>query len=269
LLWQNVAAELPSPMITPAPIQPTHENLRRQSMILERLKQRAEGAAVTSTSTEDTDVEEITYCFGTGSICEQSNNLFALCEKEYPPGSDSDPMDYYIKVTTCQCEQGFAAADQACNWCQFAFNTSVTIFYEDSQTWSSVCSSYTATLAPIPASALSAISAYNETYSYYVPGLQTGNGGGGATPTPGTGTSVSNSGSISRTTSEVQSAAGTTTSTFFGGGGGQTTASPLVTHSGTAQPSSTPNGSSGFKYAQGWEKIVYLACWGFVVWSLL
>lgn len=134
------------------------------------------------------------------------------------------------------------------------------------QEWSSICSSLSVTFAPVPASAEAVVSAWNATYTGYIP---TGGGGGAAVSTPGTGNSVSKSGSISSTTSSRRgSAAGTTTSTFFGGGGGQTTAPPRVTPSGTAQPSSSPKGSSGITSTQGWAKIVYVILLGFVAWFL-
>jgi len=100
-------------MITPDLTQPIHENLRRQSIARERLEQRAKRTEATSTSLEDIAVEETMYCFGAGSICEQSNNLYAQCQKQYPAGSDSDPMKYYVNITTCECGEGYAAADEA------------------------------------------------------------------------------------------------------------------------------------------------------------
>jgi hypothetical protein len=48
----------------------------------------------------------------------------------------------------------------------------------------------------------------------------------------------------------------------------QTTAPPLIAHSG-AQPSSTPQTSSGIEYVQGWGRIIYMALWSSTAWFLL
>jgi hypothetical protein len=107
LLWHNVAAELSDPMITAAPMRPTHENLRRQSMILDREQKFGRNAAGT-TNTDDWDAIEarLAYCYGERSICAETNELYHECDQAVgQPRNET-------KMFTCQCEGGYFAADQ-------------------------------------------------------------------------------------------------------------------------------------------------------------
>jgi hypothetical protein len=107
LLWHNVTAELSDPMITAAPMRPTHENLRRQSMILD-LERRFGRRAATTTNTDDWDSIEaqLAYCYGEGSICAETNELYDQCDQAVgQPRNDT-------KMFICQCEGGYFAADQ-------------------------------------------------------------------------------------------------------------------------------------------------------------
>jgi hypothetical protein len=106
LLWQNAAAKLSDPMTTAAPIRPTHENLRRQSKVVELQRKLGERAAATSTSADEIIRETLEYCYGEGSICVETNALYDQCDQANPqPRNDT-------KIEICKCENGYFAADQ-------------------------------------------------------------------------------------------------------------------------------------------------------------
>ncbi|KAH8585296.1 hypothetical protein B0O99DRAFT_696671 [Bisporella sp. PMI_857] len=263
LLWQNVAATPPDPMITAVPIRPTHENLRRQRMMLEFYQRLEKRATSTSNPVDEIHNEMITYCFGDGSICDQSLSLYRECRAANGPSSQ---LIDWNKMEICQCTSGTFAADQECSWCEFAFNTSDTIVLNLNSRASSVCSSHSVAFASVPASAEAIVSAWNATYTGVKP---TGGTVGAAISTSVSGTLNSNSVSgRSTTSSRFGLGLGTTTSTFFGGGSGQTTAPSLATHSEATQSSSTAKSSLGVECVQNWGLTLHAALWSVVAWFL-
>ncbi|KAN0090045.1 hypothetical protein V8E51_018624 [Hyaloscypha variabilis] len=228
-LWETTAAAVSDPMITAAP-NPPHEILRRLAH-KQRLQKKA---ATTSDSSFEIENEMLSYCFGDGGICDQELSIFHEC------GGANGPSTQTIDLPTlevCECQSGFFAADQACGWCQFAFNSSMSVALEPNTYGISVCSSNSVPLAPIPASIEAALSSWNASYT----GAKSAGGTGGAAPsTPGLTSSLGTGNSTELSGFGL----GTTTSTFYGGGGGQNTAPPLASNTGATQPSSTPNASS-------------------------
>jgi hypothetical protein len=102
LLWQGAAAKLSNPVITAAPNPPTNEILGRRSIILEHERWLERKAAPSSLAD---GFDELGYCFGTGSICVESNALYSQCE---PLEDENNDMKWF----TCQCENGYFATDQ-------------------------------------------------------------------------------------------------------------------------------------------------------------
>ncbi|KAE9366334.1 hypothetical protein N431DRAFT_549244 [Stipitochalara longipes BDJ] len=247
ILLQTTATAILDPMITPAPILPMHENLRR----LAHERRLEKKAATTSGSSLDINNEMISYCYGVGAICDLELSIYRGCRAANGPSTQ--PIDFDT-LEVCECQNGYWAADQACGWCQFAFNSSDTIILDASTFGISVCSKHSIPLAPIPASIEAELSSWNASYT----GVKSAGGTSGAassTPSPRTSsTDLSGFGT------------GTTTSTFFGGGGGQTTAPPLASHTGATQSSSTPNGSSKEKCLQPRGVILFLVLGTVMTW---
>lgn len=155
-----------------------------------------------------------------------------------------------------------------CGWCQLAFNSSLTYIWDQNQEWSSICSSRSVTFAPIPASASALVSAWNASYTGYIPSF---GGGKGSKSTP---TARSrNAASITSTSSSSprESGEGEATSVFFGGGGGgsQTTAPPLVIPSRVSLGSTPSQTGLGIESKQRSARAVYVILLGFITWGLL
>ncbi|RKK62449.1 hypothetical protein BFJ69_g17021 [Fusarium oxysporum] len=95
--------------------------------------------------------EDLSFCYGERSICEVYGVLLDQC---YSKGS-GDPF------IECLCQNGYVSVDQACYWCQLAYDLNpVSVLDHKAQ-----CSSAGVSIAPIPSSILDQASSYNATYT--------------------------------------------------------------------------------------------------------
>ncbi|CZR56721.1 uncharacterized protein PAC_06610 [Phialocephala subalpina] len=171
--------------VTPAPAPTSHhKDLLRARLLLARSKR--------------DDIDNLDFCYGDHSICEENNNLHGACEA-------FETQDDQTQFYECLCGNGYVSVNQAlvmsiflevfpsltqssCGWCDDVFGLSgdMDSFYFDQ------CSSYSFTVAPIPSSVLALESSYNATYTGTMPvgvTLTQGSGGSSQATTTGTGTS--------------------------------------------------------------------------------
>jgi len=83
------------PVVTPAPITP-HQSLVRAEVFRRRMLLDLPKRAL------NRRLDDLHFCYGDGSICEASNNLYNGCE-------DFEDKQYF----QCVCENGWVSTDQA------------------------------------------------------------------------------------------------------------------------------------------------------------
>jgi hypothetical protein len=91
-----VLAAPDQPLVTLAPISPTHENLVKHRMLLERAQQ-----IQARQSSGD-----LSFCYGTNAICDESNQLFSNCDAFE---NEADLSTWY----KCICENGYVSTREA------------------------------------------------------------------------------------------------------------------------------------------------------------
>ncbi|KAH8649607.1 hypothetical protein BGZ60DRAFT_437163 [Tricladium varicosporioides] len=202
------------PTVTAAPYSPSKEYLMRAELLRrnqeEHLMKR----------------EDLHFCYSKGSICEAANNLFDVCDNFI---GLKDSTQYY----QCICEGGWVSTSDACHWCDIEFGISD---LNNGPTNTKMCSSFSFTVAPVPATILQQQSSYNATVTGGPTGIKTGAPASVTSTTNLLGTITSGSATAKATTtsksttstSKSSSSVSSSTITLNGGGGGQsvTTANP-------------------------------------------
>jgi hypothetical protein len=190
--------------------------------------------------------DSLSFCYGTNSICSAAVSLHDACDAF---DNQKDETQKY----QCLCGNGYVSTDLAyvallsrthylflgliinsCGWCDIGFDPTRGHTVDTLHSiYLSECSSASATIAPIPASAIAAYSSHNATFTGTVPGV-TGLGKSAKSTSGQTGTTSKNGASKT-------SSAGVVTQTLFGGGAGgdtaTTTAGTLT--SGAASPATS------------------------------
>ncbi|KAF8857526.1 hypothetical protein BDZ45DRAFT_674703 [Acephala macrosclerotiorum] len=162
-----VAKAATTTSITSAPAPTSfHKDLLRARLLIARSKR--------------DDIDNLDFCYGDKSICEENNNLYQACES-------FETQDDQTQLYECLCGNGYVAVNQACGWCDDAFGLTgdMGTFYFDQ------CSSYSFTVASIPSSVLALESSYNATYIGTMPvgvTLTQGSGGSSQATTTSSGT---------------------------------------------------------------------------------
>ncbi|KAH7187354.1 hypothetical protein DER44DRAFT_753921 [Fusarium oxysporum] len=95
--------------------------------------------------------QDLSFCYGQRSICEVSTALFDQCNEK----------GYGNPFVECICENGYVSVDQACYWCQLAYDLNPVSILD----YKAECSSASVSIAPIPPSVLDQASSYNATYT--------------------------------------------------------------------------------------------------------
>ncbi|PMD52668.1 uncharacterized protein K444DRAFT_635636 [Hyaloscypha bicolor E] len=231
LLWASAAVAIVSAValeaavVTPAPVPPYHEALRRYRTGREPFKN----------IKERDELDNLGFCWGgldQVTVCDTSVKLSDEC-------SSFQTADDWGAYWKCLCENGGISAQQQCDWCEAAYSIDTISGYMDMAT--SECSSYSASIAPVPASYLALASSYNATYSgFSTTPAKTGTGRG-SSPT---------SSASGKKTGPTSSHASTTSVRTFGGGGAAPT---LAVPNTQVQSSPTPTGGVRTGAAQGWR----------------
>ncbi|RDW63675.1 hypothetical protein BP6252_11220 [Coleophoma cylindrospora] len=105
--------------------------------------------------------QDLSFCFGVNSICAVSNELFAQC-------GSFDNTQFY----KCICGNGYVAVDEACYWCQLAYNLDISYAGASNKEG---CSSAGVPIAPIPSSVQALEASFNATYTGVISGAGTTN----------------------------------------------------------------------------------------------
>lgn len=115
-------------------------------------------------------IGDLSFCFGQRSICDAALDL----------NSDCSSISEFHANFKCLCENGYAATNEACYWCQLAYDLSplYTTAVQDT------CRDDGVEIAPIPASVLSIESKYNATYTGVISSIVPSLTGPPSTPTP-------------------------------------------------------------------------------------
>ncbi|KAH7323941.1 hypothetical protein BKA65DRAFT_511734 [Rhexocercosporidium sp. MPI-PUGE-AT-0058] len=194
--------------------------------------------------------QDLSFCFSEDSICSQSSKLYDQCSDLQDNFKDLNP--WY----ECVCGNGYTSTDQACNWCQAAYNLTYTVGIVEDQI--ETCQSLSYSIAPIPTQIVAIQSSFNATYT----GILQAPNGGSSPSTSGADSSPTSSRSAGTVTSGSATATAPSTSrsaksastfvstvTLNGGANGagatrSSTTGDAQQQSPTATPSATPTGAA-------------------------